>query len=203
MYKELFRQVIAIMSQPGKAWKALAAKEEKGDEYLSRFVYPLIGLVTLAAFVGVLFTERHFDVEKALKMAIRALISAFCGFHLAAYGLNLIWRYTLERGDELLLCRRFTGYASAPVFAINMVLSVLPEADFFFLQVFTLYTIYVVWEGAAAYMQVKGKARIDLIFDEFRVDARVWFMVTASGLIILLPRIISWILFVLMPGLRG
>ena len=53
MYKEIIKWVIAIISQPGKAWDMLSRKEEKGDEFLSRFIYPLIGLVTVAAFRGV------------------------------------------------------------------------------------------------------------------------------------------------------
>ena len=33
MYKEIFRWVIAIISQPAKAWEELRQKEEKGDGY--------------------------------------------------------------------------------------------------------------------------------------------------------------------------
>ena len=71
MYKEIIKWVIAIISQPGKAWDMLSRKEEKGDEFLSRFIYPLIGLVTVAAFLGVLFTRKEFDVELALKRRSR------------------------------------------------------------------------------------------------------------------------------------
>ena len=39
MYKEIFRWVIAIISQPAKAWVLLAKKGEKQEEFLSRFVY--------------------------------------------------------------------------------------------------------------------------------------------------------------------
>ena len=37
MYKEIFRWVIAIISQPAKAWVLLAKKGEKQEEFLSRF----------------------------------------------------------------------------------------------------------------------------------------------------------------------
>ena len=65
MYKEIFKLVVAIISQPGKAWDILTRKEEKDDEFLSRFVYPLIGFVTVAAFLGVLFTVHHPDRHHA------------------------------------------------------------------------------------------------------------------------------------------
>ncbi len=94
MYKEIFKLVVAIISQPGKAWDILTRKEEKDDEFLSRFVYPLIGFVTVAAFLGVLFTRKEFDVELALKSSIRTLVAAFGGFYLAIL-------YRMGRGRPL------------------------------------------------------------------------------------------------------
>lgn len=96
MYKEIFRWVIAIISQPAKAWVLLAKKGEKQEEFLSRFVYPLIGFVTVAAFLGVLFTRKEFDLELALKSSIRTLVSSFGGFYLGAYLMNEIWQVYLN-----------------------------------------------------------------------------------------------------------
>ena len=103
MYKEIFKLVIAIISQPGKAWDILTRKDEKDDEFLSRFVYPLIGFVTVAAFLGVLFTRKEFDVELALKSSIRTLVAAFGGFYLASYLLNELWQGLFKR--DILLGR--------------------------------------------------------------------------------------------------
>ena len=109
MYKEIFKLVIAIISQPGKAWDILTRKEEKDDEFLSRFVYPLIGFVTVAAFLGVLFTRKEFDVELALKSSIRTLVAAFGGFYLASYLLNELWQGLFKREKEVVpaICRLF------------------------------------------------------------------------------------------------
>ena len=102
MYKEIFKLVVAIISQPGKAWDILTRKEEKDDEFLSRFVYPLIGFVTVAAFLGVLFTRKEFDVELALKSSIRTLVAAFGGCYLASYLLNEIWQGWFKREKDML-----------------------------------------------------------------------------------------------------
>ena len=93
MYKEIFRWVIAIISQPVKAWGVLAKKEVNHEEFLSRFVYPLIGFVSVAAFLGVLFTRKEFDLELALKSSIRTLVSSFGGFYLGAYIVFLVDPY--------------------------------------------------------------------------------------------------------------
>lgn len=187
MYKEIFKWIVIIISQPGKAWYLLAKKEEKGDEFLSRFVYPLIGLVTVAAFLGVLFTRKEFDVELALKSSIKTLVSAFGGFYLASYLLNEVWQAVFKREKNMRLCQRFVGYSSSLMFALNIVLMLLPE--FFFLRIFILYTFYIVWEGAGPYMQVEEKIRLK-------------FVGIATAFILLMPVLIEFVLFMLMPGLR-
>ncbi|RHJ77904.1 YIP1 family protein [Parabacteroides sp. AM08-6] len=187
MYKEIFKWVIAIISQPGKAWEMLTKKEEKGDEFLSRFVYPLVGLVTVAAFLGVLFTRKEFDVELALKSSIKTLVSSFGGFYLGAYLMNEIWQGLFKRDKDMKLCQRFVGYSSSLMFALNIVLMLLPE--FFFLRIFILYTFYIVWEGAGPYMQVEENERLK-------------FVGIATAVILLTPALIEVLLFLLMPGLR-
>lgn len=188
MYKEIIKWVIAIISQPGKAWESLADKEENDDDdFLTRFVYPLVGLVTLAAFMGVLLTRKEFDFELALKLSIKTLVSAFGGFYLAAYVLNELWQSVFKREKDMKLWQHFVGYGSSLMFALNVVLMLLPE--FFFLRIFVLYTVYIVWEGAGVYMQVEEKERLKFVG-----------IVTAA--ILLSPVIIEIVISMLMPGLR-
>ena len=153
---------------------------------LSRFIYPLIGIVSVAAFVGVLFTRKEFDVELALKSSIRTLVSVFGGFYVASYVLNEFWQGLFNREKDLKLCQCFVGYASSLMFALNIVLTLLPE--FFFLRIFVLYTFYIIWEGATPYMQVNETERMK-------------FVGISTTLILLTPWIIEIILSMLMPGL--
>ncbi|MDR1936937.1 MAG: YIP1 family protein [Tannerellaceae bacterium] len=194
MYKELFRQVVDLLTQPRKAWEELVKKEEKGDEFLVKFVYPLIGLVTASAFIGVLFTEKTFSVELAIKSSIKALFSSFGGFFLAAWLLNKVWTGFLKRDDNLRLWQRFVGYSSVAMFVIHIVLTLiplLPLSDFIFLRIIILFvaTVYIVWEGVMPYMKIGERIR-------FRVALLV------SVFIVLLPEIINAFLFLLLPGLR-
>ena len=180
MYKEIFRWVIAIISQPAKAWAWVSKKGEKQEEFLSRFVYPLIGFVTVAAFLGVFFTRKEFDLELALKSSIRTLVSSFGGFYLGAYLMNEIWQGIFKREKDLKLWLRFVGYSSSLMFALNIVLMLLPE--FFFLRIFIL------WEGAGPYMGVEEKIRLK-------------FVGFTTAIILLTPAVIEILLSMLMPGL--
>lgn len=186
MYKEILKRVIAIISQPARAWRMLVRKEERHEDFLSRFIYPLIGLVTVAAFLGVLFTRKEFDLELALKSSIRTLVSSFGGFYLAAYLMNELWHSLFKREKDMKLWQRFIGYSSSVMFALNIVLMLLPE--FFFLRIFVLYTFYIVWEGAEPYMNVEEKVRLK-------------FVGITTAMILITPVFIETVLSMLMPGL--
>jgi hypothetical protein len=173
------------------AWVKLKNEQNEQNEgnetFLSRFVYPFIGLITLATFVGNFLSRRDFDLQSALKMSILSLISSIGGFFLASYLLNEIWNRFFGREKDFKLCQRFIGYSFVAVFAVDIILSLLPE--FFFLKIFMLYTIYIVWEGARLYMEVDetGQLKLSLI---------------ATALIIFVPVLIEIIFRILMPGLR-
>ena len=186
MYKEILKWVIGLISQPTKAWHVLSKREENHEEFLSGFIYPLIGLVTISAFAGVLFTMKQFDLEHALKEAIRALVSSFGGFYVGAYLMNEIWQGVFKQKKDLKRWMRFVGYSSSLMFALNIVLQLLPE--FFFLQVFVLYTFYMIWEGAVPYMKVEESIRMK-------------FSVMVTMVVLLTPAAIEKLMGMFMPGL--
>lgn len=186
MYKEILRRIVAIISQPRRTWHLLAKRKENNEEFLASFIYPLIGLMTVVAFLGILFTRKEFDVELALKSSIKTLVSSFGGFFLAAYILNELWQSWFNQKKDMQLWQQFVGYASSLMFALNIVLMLLPE--FFFLRIFIVYTIYIVWEGADEYLGLDEKVRLK-------------FVLTATAIILLMPTVIEFILALLMPGL--
>ena len=179
MYKEILRRIIAIISQPRRTWHLLAKRKENNEEFLASFIYPLIGLMTVVAFLGILFTRKEFDVELALKSSIKTLVSSFGGFFLAAYILNELWQSWFNQKKDMQLWQQFVGYASSLMFALNIVLMLLPE--FFFLRIFIVYTIYIVWEGADEYLGLDEKVRLK-------------FVLTATAIILLMPTVIEFIL---------
>ncbi len=188
MFKDIFKCIVALISQPGKAWEALSEEEyENNEHFLANYIYPLLGLVAIAAFLGVLFTRKEFHVELALKASVKAFVTSLGGFYLGAYLLNELWSSVFKREKDLKLCQRFTGYSSALLFVLSIILALLPE--FFFLKIFILYTVYIIWEGAAPYMKIEDAERMK-------------FVGISSAVIMLTPLVIEIVLVLLMPGLR-
>lgn len=188
MFNNLFKTTISLIFRPSETWKDLSEKRtDENESFLSGYVYPFIGMISIAAFLGVLFTRKEFDFQIALKAAILALLSVFGGFYLASYFINEVWRALFHRERNLKLCQCFVGYSSSLMFSLNIILSLLPE--FFFLRFFVLYTIYIVWEGAVPYMGVEESEQLK-------------FVSISTIIIVLTPFIIEFILGLLMPGLR-
>lgn len=187
MLNEIYKRLIGLILKPGETWEQLSLQEEEHDKFLSHFIYPLIGLVALSAFLGILFTRKEFDFEVALKITIRTLVSVAGGFALGAYFLNEVWKSVFKQPANVVFCRLFVGYSSALMFVLNIVTALLPE--FFFLQIFVLYTVYIIWEGSIAFMKIKE-------------DMKLKFTVFASFIVIATPFVIEQALRILMPGFR-
>ena len=187
MFINIFKRLTAIILRPGATWTELSCQEEERDTFLSHFIYPLIGMIALAAFLGILFTRKEFDFEIALKIMIRTVIAVAGGFFLGTYFLHEVWKGVFNRSKDMELCRLFVGYASSLMFVLYIITALLPE--FFFLYIFVLYTVYIIWEGAVVYMQVEEEKRLK-------------FTIIASLIVILTPFVIEHALRMLMPGFR-
>ena len=189
MFKAVFLRLVAFTFRPMDAWEALSHKKvkENDDDFLSHFLYPMIGLIALAAFVGMLFTGPEFDFVIALKSTIKAIVASAGGFFLASYLLNELWALVFKRPRSMRLIQPFVGYSSSLLFVIEIVKSFFPEL--IFLRIPALYTIYMIWAGAVNYLHVDNEVQLK-------------FTTLASFIIIGTPAIISFLLFTLMPGLR-
>jgi hypothetical protein len=188
MFKKLYKTALFIIFNPGEAWNSLSDnKTELSKGFLSNYIYPFIGLVASVAFISILFTRREFNLEIAIKSSLLSLLSMSGGFFLASYIVSECWVSIFKRERSFQLCQMFVGYSFSLIFSLNIILNLLP--DFFFLRLLVLYTIYIVWEGAVPFMNVKADEQLKFVG-----------IVTAS--IILSPSLIEFVLGMLMPGFR-
>lgn len=188
MFSRLFKTAISLILKPSDAWKELSEKQSDDHEsFLSGYIYPFIGLITLATFVGILFTRKGYDLQIALKESIVVLLSMFGGFFIASWSVNVLWQKTFHRAPDVKLCRCFVGYSSSLLYCLTIVTSLVP--DFFFLRIVVLYTTYIVWEGAIPYMETKESEQLK-------------FVGISTLIIIMTPLAIEFMVGFLMPGLK-
>ena len=187
MLKHLFVTATSLIFKPSDAWKALSkGQTDDHESFLSRYVYPFIGLVTLVTFFGFLLSGKENNLQIAIKESIVIVLSFFIGFFLSAYSINEVWQIVFRREPDMKLCQRFVGYSSSLMYCLEIVLVLLPE--FFFLRFLVLYTIYMVWEGAMPYMEVGESEQLK-------------FVGISTFIIIVMPLAITFVLYWAIPGL--
>ncbi len=195
MYKKIFSWVLAVTFQPNRAWNIIASKEDRAEEkgvvykddpFFANYLYPLIGLVTLASFLSV-FTHKEFVLELALKNSIRTVVAYIGGFYLASYYIRKLCLKFMNMDCKLRRWQHFIGYASAYMYALTIIRMLIP--DLFFLYVFVIYTLRIVWEGLPAFMKVEAKDRLNVT-------------VVSTIFIIGFPILVELLVEVMMPGLH-
>jgi hypothetical protein len=187
MYKDIIKLIYLLVSKPQKAWEELAKDEPNQEEFLSKYLYPIIGAIAAIAFLSILLTRDVFSFEVALKSSILSLIVSFGGFFLASYLLNECGARFFNMEKDMRLCQRFVGYGSSLMYALNVILMLLPE--FFFLRILVLYTFYMIWDGAPIYMGVSDNERMK-------------YTSIASAIILIVPIVVEKAVIMLMPGLN-
>lgn len=189
MFKRVFGVLFRIISKPAKAWSILNEEKDTNNEsFLKGYLYPLFGIISLLTFIGEFISKKDFSLEIALKNTIKISISVFLGFYLASFLLNELVTRMFHQGKQIKICQRFVGYSSALIYALYIVLALLPE--FFFLRIFIFYTIYIIWEGAGTYMNIDESKKLN-------------FTIFASLIILISPNLIEMIMYMTMPGLRN
>ncbi|MDD2798723.1 MAG: YIP1 family protein [Bacteroidales bacterium] len=188
MFKKIFETLVLLVVQPTKGWQMITNRKETHEEFLSQFIYPLIGICTLAAFIGELLGNGESNVQNALKEATIVLTSQFGGFYMAAFTNKQISTRWFSISGDFKYFQRYTGYAMAITFVITAILELMP--DLFFIRIANLAVFYIIWSSVDNFVKVDDKKVI-----------RFSTIITLA--ILLSPIIIEKILYTIMPGMRA
>ena len=180
MYKQLVILLFNFIIHPERMWKKCGEEQDNGNEnFLKSYLYPVFGLIALFSFAGILLYLKKWNVQIAIIQVIKETIPYFAGYYIFVFilsGLSLdFFKVKLSQP----VCERFTGYASAAIYATAMLHAFFPF--FPYIQILSIYTFYIVRQGARHYLQIK----------EQHITK---FTIFASILMLLAPVIIHWAL---------
>ncbi|NMB50047.1 MAG: YIP1 family protein [Bacteroidales bacterium] len=151
MFKEIFLTIIHLITSPQSAWRGIKKDEEDQQEFLSKFLHPIFGIIALASFIGGLWFSHNGNVEQALKNTIVNIITVYGGYLVTAYILNEIsFRYNLQK--QIFTFQRFTGYSSVIIYGLYIIMPFL--SDFFILWLLSAYTAYIVYIGSEVFFEI-------------------------------------------------
>ncbi len=189
MYKKIFQRIFVIISQPAKSWNFLSADDndkENGEAFLKSYIYPIFGLITLIAFVGLFINGKYEHanrLEMALLLTIKTFLVLFSGFFLASFFLNKVVIKYFSGDDNFKYCQKFVGYASSLIYVLIGISLLLPWLKYFS-YLFSLYTVYIIWNGSLSFMHIKEEmqvkftawASVIILFSPFLIEVFLNFL---------------------------
>jgi hypothetical protein len=178
MFKEIFLTIIHLIASPQSAWKDIKMEDEVQQDFLSKFLHPVFGIIALTSFIGGLWFTRDGNVELALKNTIINIVTLYGGYLIIAYIVNEISsRYDLQK--QLFTYRRFIGYSSVVIYSLYIIMPFF--SDFFIIWIFSVYTAYIVYIGADVFLEIIE-------------NKKKKFTIAATTLILFIPLIINAIM---------
>lgn len=188
MYKALFILLYQLIISPAATWDSLAGKPDKNNEgFYKGYLFPVLGIIALFSFIGVLLSVKTFDVQLALKVVLKGILIYGGSFYFISFVLSeyIYPRFQMEKNKQS--AELFTGYSSSVIYVVAMLKALFPS--FFILDILTVYTFYLIGIGAVRFLQVKEEQWIK-------------FTIFAGILIILTPFLLNSLIQLLMPGMR-
>lgn len=171
MWREIFLIITKLIVASPKAWKDISSENITVYEFINRFLHPIFGVIAATSFIGGLWISGEGSLENALKQSIISIVAVYGGYYIASYTINeLAPRFGLEK--NLPLYQKYVGFASAVIYLLYIVVPFFP--GFIILWLCSLYTIFLVYNGAKSYLKVNNEKLVN-------------FTLIASALIILAP----------------
>lgn len=182
-YKDIFAITWDIITNPTVAWKKIKS-EKKYYDIQPSYVYPYIGLVSLATFIGILLSDDSNEVNGFLTFVMRecsiTAVALLSGFFISSYSIDRF----LKGNNDINSVMMLVGYSYSAVFVLMIVSEIFPSLSFI-MWILQFYTIYIVWEGSKTIVEVKE-------------EKRLLYTLSTALLIILSPAIIEVVLKKLM-----
>jgi hypothetical protein len=145
-YKFFFKNLIRIIFTPEKAWNGIIEENRPIKELRNNFLFPLILLVSLAAFLGsIIFTNTKLSAIYSVFLGIKYFIILLIATYSSALVLSEITK-PLDLGKNFTASFRLIVYSLTPLF-ICQIASHLFES-LIFVNILSLYGLYIFWTGA-------------------------------------------------------
>jgi hypothetical protein len=185
--KRLFSLLFRLIVEPDKTWSELSEKRvENKEDFYKNYLYPVLLIIAALSFMGASFSVEKFDLQNVLKTIIKQVTVYGGGFYITSFVLSEFIMPRFQESCGKLLSDRFTGYASALIYAVAMIQSIFPSL--FFLRIIVFYSAYMIWSGAIHYLQIAEKDWVK-------------FTVLAGLAILFIPMLINLFLDFLFPGM--
>lgn len=156
-YKAVLLRVKNMVLAPGKEWEDVKSNVANSSEAISNYAIPVIGLLSLASFLGVIINNQGVNFQYALVEGIVTFCGAYFSIYVAGFILGEL-NETLSIDKDKKAIMKYLPFAYSAFYLIIFITELIPEL--FFLKILILYTVYLVWEQAAVVFNFEENQRV-------------------------------------------
>ena len=172
------KNIVLLLLSPRNGWKEIKRYNTPAKLMLSKVVYPLIALLSLSAFVQLLYNS-ELTISIGIQQAIIEFSKYFFAYLLVNYLMTGFFPTVVNNKTTANKVSVFLQYNMAVLIIINIINNLLP-IPFTYLNILYLYVFFVAWKA-----------------DEFLGIAEnkdKKFLVISAALLLLIPVSIKFVL---------
>jgi hypothetical protein len=172
-FKFFYKSLLRIIFIPGKAWNIVMMENKPVKVLRNNFLFPLIALVSIAAFLGsIIFANKTlhpiYSVMIAAKYFFLYLIVPF----ISALILGEITK-PLDLGKNFSTSFRLIVYSMTPFFFCQIASHLFESL--IFVNILALYGMYIFWTGAEKMLNPPDYKKMPLLIATFIALAGIYF----------------------------
>lgn len=143
-YRHLFTRLVDITTQPVRTWPVVHGEKSSTNDILTTYTLPLIGVMTLLAFVVEIWQAQQFVFEMALKKSTILFVSHFGVLFAAHHSIQWLDKQ-LNRHTEANNWLAVVAYPAGIIYLTVIVTLLFPKLAV--VQFATIYAIYPIRTG--------------------------------------------------------
>ncbi len=160
-YQWLFKRIRILLLDSQKGWEEIRYLNEPEPLLRKKLFYPLLILLGISHFIGVLFAEGERNFANSLWFTLAHLISIFFGYYIASWSIQ---RVGISFSSQLSKERAFQYIANSmlPFLLITVLINFAPSS-LYFLKLLYLYSFYLLWQGSKILLEVPEQKQLSFV----------------------------------------
>ena len=172
-YKFFLRSLLRIVFTPEKAWDIILNENRSDKDLRNNFLFPMIALVTIAAFLGsIIFTNTKLSVVYSIFAGLKYIVLLLLVIYSSALVLGEITK-PLDLGKNFTISFRLIVYSLTPMF-LCQIASHLFES-LIFVNILSLYGMYIFWIGAEKFLNPPDYKKMPMLIAIFVFVTGIFF----------------------------
>jgi len=164
---KIYAQAHELIVNPRAFWRSHADSKESQEELFKNILFPLLGAVAAAVFLGEFFRSDYFRIWVALLWVLREILLFAAIYFVGVYGTNELIKY-FGYEEKIHVLQKLVAYSLVPFLLASIVTGLLPF--FYFLDIFGIYGFYIFLMGGRRLFLFPKEKRDNLILKIMAVN---------------------------------